>query len=62
MKRHLYALRFALLAALAVASAAPLSAQSGAGQVSLAIGTQAPAVMLEDLEGKPVNLQDLIRG
>jgi thiol-disulfide isomerase/thioredoxin len=55
-------LRSALLATLAAIFAAPLSAQTGAGQVSLAIGTQAPAVTLEDLEGKPVNLQDLTRG
>jgi thiol-disulfide isomerase/thioredoxin len=55
-------LRFAILPTLAIVSAVPVSAQAGAGQVSLAVGTPAPAVTLEDLEGKPVNLQDLTRG
>jgi thiol-disulfide isomerase/thioredoxin len=32
------------------------------GQVSLPIGTQVPAVTIEDLQGKPVALNELVRG
>ena len=47
-----------LLLALAALSSAPLAAQD----VSLAVGTQAPAAGLEDLAGKSVDLLDYVRG
>ena len=37
-------------------------AQSGEGQVSLAIGTQAPDVVLEDLDGNELNLLSVVDG
>jgi thiol-disulfide isomerase/thioredoxin len=45
--------------------AAPRTAEAQAaaqGQVSLPIGTQMPAVTIEDLQGKPVALHELVRG
>jgi thiol-disulfide isomerase/thioredoxin len=39
-----------------------LQGQTGVGQVSLPIGTQAPSVTMEDLSGKAVVLQDVIKG
>ncbi len=49
----------AWLAALAaLAPAAPLHAQAGAGQVSLAHGTQGPDATLQDLDGNEVRLLD----
>ena len=51
---------FAALAAFAVA--APLHAQAGAGQVSLAPGTQGPDATLQDLDGNEVQLLDYADG
>jgi thiol-disulfide isomerase/thioredoxin len=50
--------------ALALLLALPLSvrAQSGAGEVSLPIGTVAPGAALQDLEGNPVELANYVRG
>jgi thiol-disulfide isomerase/thioredoxin len=42
--------------------AAGRAQSAGEGQVSLAIGTAAPAVTLEDLEGNAVDLSALVRG
>ena len=47
--------RVLLLAALAL-----LPGSGGAQEVSLALGTQAPAAALEDLDGKPVQLLDFV--
>ena len=55
-----------LIVALALASglgqADPLTAQSGEGQVSLAIGTTAPDVTLEDLDGNETRLFEVVDG
>ncbi len=48
-----------LLVAAALAPAG-LSAQAGQGEVSLPIGTQAPAATLQDLEGNEVELLDYV--
>jgi thiol-disulfide isomerase/thioredoxin len=55
----------ALAAILLIAgSAAPgaLAGQVGENNVSLKVGTQVPAVTIEDLQGKPVALHELIKG
>jgi thiol-disulfide isomerase/thioredoxin len=57
--------RVTSLAAALLVLAMPAAARAqaaGQGQVSLPIGTQAPAVTLEDLEGNAVDLQALVRG
>lgn len=54
------ALYFAL--ALGIAAPARVAAQSGEGEVGLPLGTQAPPATVEDLEGRPVELLDLVRG
>jgi thiol-disulfide isomerase/thioredoxin len=57
--------RFGTAASLLLAVAAPtaLHAQAAAqGQVSLPVGTAIPAVTIEDLQGKPVALHELVRG
>lgn len=41
---------------------APVGAQSGEGEVGLALGTPAPAVTLEDLDGNTVELMDYVGG
>lgn len=51
-----------LLTAVLLLSPASLRAQAGEGEVGLALGTPVPAVALEDLEGNPVELLDLVRG
>jgi thiol-disulfide isomerase/thioredoxin len=61
IRMALRALAFCALV-MALAGSQPLQAQMGEGQVSLAIGTQAPRVTMEDLTGKPVVLQDVIKG
>ena len=56
---------FAALAAIAGAallSAGPLQAQAGAGQVSLAAGTQGPDATLQDLDGNEIQLLDYAAG
>ena len=50
-----------LLSALAVPGAAEAQA-AAQGQVSLPVGTQIPAVTIEDLQGKAVALHELVRG
>jgi len=40
----------------------PRSALAQGGEVSLPLGTPAPAVTLEDLSGRPVDLLELVRG
>ncbi|NNM33352.1 MAG: TlpA family protein disulfide reductase, partial [Gemmatimonadetes bacterium] len=40
----------------------PAAAQSGEGQVSLAIGTEAPDVVLEDLDGNELSLLEVVDG
>lgn len=64
MSRRIVAPAQALVLSLVVlgAPAAPLRAQSGEGQVSLPLGTPAPAATLEDLEGNPVQLLDYVGG
>jgi thiol-disulfide isomerase/thioredoxin len=57
---HPLALAVALVLLALPAAAGAQSA--GQGQVSLPIGTPAPAVMLEDLDGNAVDLQALVRG
>jgi len=58
------ALRALLLLALGASLTVPgaLAAQSGAGQVGLPLGSQAPGAVVEDLDGNPVELLDLIGG
>jgi len=53
--------RIAVLALLALPAGARAQS-SGEGAVSLAIGTQAPGAVLEDLDGNPVDLLDYVRG
>ena len=56
---------FAALAAIVGAvllSADPLQAQAGAGQVSLAAGTQGPDATLQDLDGNEIQLLDYAAG
>lgn len=61
--RHTRVWAFAAFAALAtLAVAAPLQAQAGAGQVSLAPGTQGPDATLQDLDGNEVQLLDYADG
>ena len=50
--------RFAWLALLAAGMLAPQAAR--AQEVGLALGTRAPVVSIEDLDGKPVNLGQFI--
>jgi cytochrome c biogenesis protein CcmG/thiol:disulfide interchange protein DsbE len=45
-----------------VFAAAPLAGQSGEGEVGLPLGTPAPPAAVEDLEGNPVELLNLVRG
>ena len=61
--RSPYLLRF-ITGALTILALLPAtaSAQSGEGQVSLAIGTQAPDVVLEDLDGNELNLLSVVDG
>jgi thiol-disulfide isomerase/thioredoxin len=56
--------KLALAVALTSLLTAPQAAlaQAGEGAVSLPIGTQAPAATLEDLEGNPVELLDVVAG
>ena len=49
-----------LTALSALVATVPLSAQGADGQVSLAIGTPGPDVVLEDLEGNEVNLLQVV--
>ncbi|MCY3598488.1 MAG: redoxin domain-containing protein [Gemmatimonadetes bacterium] len=64
--RYATATAFAALVALgafaALAVAAPLHAQAGAGQVSLAPGTPGPDATLQDLDGNEVQLLDYADG
>jgi len=56
---------FAVVVLVALATlgpAAPLHAQAGAGQVSLAPGTQGPDATLQDLDGNEVRLLDYADG
>jgi thiol-disulfide isomerase/thioredoxin len=65
MTRFLRVSPRALAAILLIAgSAVPVGsrAQVGENNVSLKVGTQAPAVTIEDLQGKPVALNELIKG
>lgn len=50
------------LAALLLVPAPPAAAQSGEGQVSLAIGTAAPDAEVQDLDENPVSLLDYADG
>ena len=52
----------ALLLLAGSATPVALSAQAGENQVALPVGTQMPAVTIEDLQGKPVALNELVRG
>ena len=56
------AVALAALTAAALASPAPVLAQAGAGQVSLALGTQGPDAVLQDLDGNEVRLLDQAGG
>ncbi len=51
-----------LLIALLAAPTNPLAAQTSTGQVGLAIGSEAPAAMVEDLDGNSVELLDMLDG
>ena len=50
------------VAGAALLSAGPLYAQAGAGQVSLAAGTQGPGATLQDLDGNEIQLLDYAAG
>jgi len=50
------------LAATALLATAPVAAQAGQGQVSLAIGTQAPDAEVQDLDENTVSLLDYVEG
>lgn len=52
----------AAIAGAALLSAGPLHAQAGAGQVSLAHGTQGPDATLQDLDGNEIQLLDYAAG
>jgi thiol-disulfide isomerase/thioredoxin len=62
--RRLDLLRFGMAASflLAVAPTAAYAQAAAQGQVSLPVGTAIPAVTIEDLQGKPVALHELVRG
>jgi len=51
-----------LALALGIAGPASVAGQSGEGEIGLPLGTQAPPAAVEDLEGNPVELLDLVRG
>jgi thiol-disulfide isomerase/thioredoxin len=63
--RRLDFLALGMAASLLLAVAAPETARAQAaaqGQVSLPVGTAIPAVTIEDLQGRPVALHELVRG
>jgi thiol-disulfide isomerase/thioredoxin len=55
-----WAFRTVVLVAASFAACAFLAAGSGAQEVALPLGTQAPAASLEDLDGNPVQILDLV--
>jgi thiol-disulfide isomerase/thioredoxin len=63
-RRHRLSPRVLAAVLLLAGSATPvaLRAQAGENQVALRVGTQMPAVTIEDLQGKPVSINELVRG